>query len=436
MTLPDPAVALDARRRAALEDEIAELSAHIHAATCRLLVLVREFDRAEGWGESGCRSMAHWLHWRCGFSLRAAREKVRVAHALSELPLIGAAFASGQLSYAKVRAVTRVGDGNNEAMLLEWARHADAGSLEKIVRSYRRYGETAAVARQHARRSCVHYTDDDGCLVIRLRLPAEEGSVVLKAVEAAMAELDGDPEDGSAEPPGDDENASCSENGPAGPRPMAEHFQVHVHLDLRRERHRPCCDPDSPGLSEGAIRRLGCEASLVGVVHGPNGEILSVGRKTRAVPPPIRRALKLRDGGCRFPGCTNHRHVDAHHVVHWADGGETRLSNLVLLCRRHHRLVHEGGFGVNASHDGRFVFTRPDGSRVAAQPRLPAPPREPLHRFRRAHREHGITARTPMSLYDGAGWDLDLCIAALDQAARQAGECGSAGPFPASVPRR
>ena len=96
-----------------------------------------------------------------------------------------------------------------------------------------------------------------------------------------------------------------------------------------------------------------------------NGEPLDVGRRTRAIPPALARALRSRDGGCRFPGCTRTRFTEGHHVKHWADGGETRLGNLVTLCRFHHRLVHEGGFGLRVTDDGVFVFTRPDGARVA-----------------------------------------------------------------------
>jgi hypothetical protein len=115
----------------------------------------------------------------------------------------------------------------------------------------------------------------------------------------------------------------------------------------------------------GTSRRIACDASLVVMTHGPDGSVLDVGRKTRTVPPAIRRALDHRDGGCRFPGC-GLRFCDAHHVKHWADGGETRLGNLVLLCRRHHRAVHEEGFRVEIVTDaegGREKGGRDKGGR-------------------------------------------------------------------------
>jgi hypothetical protein len=127
---------------------------------------------------------------------------------------------------------------------------------------------------------------------------------------------------------------------------------------------------DGRGLALATVRRLACDASLVGIVEGDDGAPLNVGRKTRSIPPALQRALKARDGGCRFPGCGRSRYTEGHHVKHWADGGETKLGNLITLCRFHHRLIHEGGFGLHVVDDGaerdRFVFTRPNGSRVEA----------------------------------------------------------------------
>ena len=121
-------------------------------------------------------------------------------------------------------------------------------------------------------------------------------------------------------------------------------------------------------LGREAARRVACDAALVALRHGADGEVLDLGRRTRAVPTALRRALLDRDRSrCQFPGC-NSRHCDAHHVVHWADGGETRLQNLVLCCRFHHRAVHEEGFQVVADAAGQFRFLRPDGVPLPAQP--------------------------------------------------------------------
>lgn len=335
-------------RAAELEGEIASLAAHINAATYRLIEMLREFDELKGW--SGWPTPAHWLQYRCGYSLGAARERFRVARALPGLPRIRAAFRAGRLSFAQVRAVIRVATPDNEATLLMWAQHSTASQMEKFARLYRRYGENAAVMHQHRERSFTSWQEEeDGMVSFRIRLPAEQAAVVLQAIEAAKASLEGrDREDDvSAETPPSpwddppahpDEDVSAQARRarradalvrvaesylePDGrPRSLAEKYQVHLHLDLRRDADGPVVDPDAPALAEDTIRRLGCEAGLVPVLHD-GGEILSVGRRTRAVPPAIRRALRLRDRGCRFPGCTHTRHVDAHHVRHWADGGE------------------------------------------------------------------------------------------------------------------
>ena len=142
-------------RADALETEITELCAQINAASYRLLQLVAALDDEEPWGSWGLNSCAHWLNWRCGIGMNAAREKVRVAHALKPLALISASFATGELSFSKVRAVTRIADADNEVELLELARYATAAQVEKLVRAYRRVGrleERERAAAQHAAR--------------------------------------------------------------------------------------------------------------------------------------------------------------------------------------------------------------------------------------------------------------------------------------------
>ena len=142
-----------------------------------------------------------------------------------------------------------------------------------------------------------------------------------------------------------------------------------------------CCEIERrTAIAAETARRLCCDAGIVPVVDGPNGEPLSAGRRTRSIPPAVRRApanreprtanreprTANRDRGCRFPGCPSTQRLHGHHVRHWADGGETSLDNLVLLCPTHHRLVHEGGFDVRRLDDGAFRFTNPYG--VAIRP--------------------------------------------------------------------
>jgi hypothetical protein len=164
-----------------------------------------------------------------------------------------------------------------------------------------------------------------------------------------------------------------------------DRYQVVVHIDqallsddAAEEREvgsidaRPrCCEHDDGRvLAIDTARRLACDGALVGLVEDAQGEPLDIGRKTRAMSPALRRALAARDRGCRFPGCTHTRFTEGHHVIHWANGGETKLGNLITLCNFHHRLVHEGGFGLRVTDDGLFVFSRPDGTRLPGAGRL------------------------------------------------------------------
>ena len=168
-------------------------------------------------------------------------------------------------------------------------------------------------------------------------------------------------------------------------------------------------------VSAETCRRLGCDCSLVHVTEDADGEPLNVGRKTRAIPPAMMRALRLRDHGCRFPGCSCTRWVDGHHIHHWADGGETRLSNLVLLCRFHHRLIHEGGFSLVRTDDGVLVFRRPDGSRLEAAGDSVdlAAPGDALLRSGNAMRGIDIDAATGVTRWGGERLDYDIAIDGL-----------------------
>ena len=176
------------------------LAGHLAAAECRWLLMVAEFDRRKGYEQWGCWCASQWLGWKCGIEERAARERVRVARALDDLPAITEAFGKGELSYSRVRALTRVAEPATEADLLMIARHVTAAQLERLVRSYRgvlrRADETALANQRHDRRYLRWHWDDDGSLVGQFRLDPEEGAVLMAAVKSA--------ECGSAEPPEDD----------------------------------------------------------------------------------------------------------------------------------------------------------------------------------------------------------------------------------------
>lgn len=385
-----------------LENEISEFAAHMYAGTCRWLLLVAEFDRRDAqlaWGFASC---GEWLSWRCSISRLTAREQVRVARRLAELPRMRTLFADGRLSYSKVRAITRVATAENEDYLTDIALHASAAQLERLVRSYRRVVDTELdeANRAHDRRYLSCNWDEDGSLRVRGRLSADEGALVVRALAAGREALAADREALAADhealrtPNGQEEVSAETQIGrqPAESQttsnadalalmaetllaggaqelPAGERHQVVVHVDAAALTHDApegaCHLEDGPGLPAEAARRLACDGSLVRIIER-DGRPLSVGRRTRAIPPALRRALASRDDGCRFPGC-NRRRVDAHHIRHWAHGGETKLSNLVQVCRRHHRLLHEGGYSVEPDGDA-VRFRRPDGRLIAYQP--------------------------------------------------------------------
>ena len=401
-----------------LEDEIATLASHIYAGTCRWLELVAELDRRGGL--AGC-SVAQWLSWRCALTPRAAREHVRVARRLGELPLIHEAFACGELSYAKVRALTRVADEESEEELLELARHMTASQLERAVRAYR--WVTAAEANDLQSLAYVGYTwEQDGSLTLRARLAPEDGALVLRALEAArdrLQEREWEDEGGSAEPPRPTNAeafvamADMSLGDGRSDRSGGERYQVVLHVDST---YGKSILEDGSALSDETARRLACDASVVQLVER-DGEPLSVGRKTRTIPPSIRRALRARDRRCRFPGCDNRRFLDAHHIRHWASGGETKMGNLVLLCGRHHRFVHEAGYSIVVLAGGHIEFRDPWGGPVADAPR--SPPGDP-DRLVERNNFLEIDAETCES-GDGDRMDLSLAVDALLSLSRHKG---------------
>ena len=264
-----------------------------------------------------------------------------------------------------------------------------------------RYLERDEAEAMQERRYLDCWRESDGSVRLDARLAPEAEEMPLKALEAAHAQLEervGDAE-GTGAVAADADAAAVPANVSAEtPRRSVsqrradalEHVlqqflagkcsgsangthEVVVHIA-----HDALCDvPESSGASfehggnvaVETARRLGCDGALIGVVEGAKGEPLAIGRRTRAVPPAIRRALRVRDGGCRFPGCDRSRYVHAHHIKHWADGGETRLDNLVTLCSQHHRQVHEGRYGVRMNA-GEIQFTHP-GARVIPPAGLP-----------------------------------------------------------------
>jgi hypothetical protein len=430
-----------------LEARITELVGHLNAANRRWLALIAEFDRRKGWHDGLTQTCAHWLNWKCGIDMGTAREKVRVAHALELLPSIGAAMGRGELSYSKVRALTRVACPATEQLLLNIALHGTAHHVETIVRQFRRVQEAAEMsreARQQANRRLTYSYDHDGSLVINARLPAEIGAIVIGALEAAMSDfpLPALGNDVSAETSTEDRPSTTARRADAlgvlaesflkhGPEALSggerHHIVVHVDAAVLHTREAGRCELENgPAVPVETARRLACDASVVKIIEDDLGEPLDVGRKTRTIPSALRRALQSRDHGCVFPGCSHKRYVDGHHIHHWAEGGQTKLSNLVSLCRTHHRAVHEGGITIQRLDDGAWRFVKRSGEVLHCCAPGYSRPLGDWMQLPAAHATCGIhiTADTSVTRWRGERMDnglaIDLLLANVERAKLQA----------------
>ncbi len=369
-----------------LAREIAELARFIGKLEHTWLTRIREFDARNGWADTGCVSMVAWLSWWTGTSSKAASEHVRVARALGDLALIDQAFAAGELSYSKVRALTRCAEPATQQSLLDVAKSATASQLDKIVAGLRRVRAHASPGEcGHEHRRFASFTETAGGMV---RLVAQVGPEDALVLRAAL--------DLANSPAGDSGGSSAAAtNSPAGDlsdsteRADALVAVARGYLDRKPSTRGTGFElimmttPDQ--LERGAegvggflrdgtplplhvARMLACDAARIDVSVGESGEVLDVGRSRRTIPTAIGRALALRDGGCRVPGCGRSRHVQAHHVEAWAEGGATRVSNLVLLCPGHHWLVHEGKLHVEV-RSGTLEFVNAHGLRIEPTPR-------------------------------------------------------------------
>lgn len=414
-----------------LGDRIAELARSIQVAEAEMMRLIVEFDDRRGWEEAGFGSCAEWLAWRIGVRPNSARERVRTARALARLPRAAAAMAAGELPYAKARALTRVATPESEEALLALAAAGSAENLERVVRAWKAMDDERELSfeeARHRRRWFSVVVDTDGSYRVRGRLDPEVGAVLARAVEAAEDALYRADEGSTADDPTPAQRRAdavglLAERALAAGFGGADHgvessradrYQVLLHVaadTLIAGRPSRRSELDGVRVGKEQARRLTCDAGVAVIEHtrrvaprvtaetraatpaqavAPHvtaetsalaaTPIVGVGRRTRTIPPAVRRALLARDRGCRFPGCGS-RFVEAHHIVHWADGGGTDLANLVLLCRRHHRAVHERGMTIAMDRESVVVFFTAEGRAVAATPApsgatlgLPPPP--------------------------------------------------------------
>lgn len=459
-----------------LERRLMTHAGHIAAAEARWLGWLGEYCACEGWGDWGCTGPVQWLSWNCGMSKSTAREKVRVANALRELPVIRSRFAEGRLSYSKVRAITRVAAPEDDADLAALAVAATGAQLDTIVRSFRKALDALDGSKASAwhRRSWRGRDDEDDASVFTLRVERHHAQVVHTAIanevnrqiddlmklhpdrcrkevidsrggwsamaaDAAVAFLNGTartdaPEPTSVEIIVDAEQIhSCCNAQPSSsdspratdstrsasagaPQPDATDSEADDIRDaaasagaLDKAGDRPVlgyrfraggCDVDAA-----TGHRLCCDPRISAMIEDARSNTVGVGRQSRLINRSLRRALERRDQHrCQFPGCGTTRNLHAHHAFHWAKGGPTELSNLILVCNFHHHQLHEGGWHVEP---GTFVFISPEGIRVD-----PTPTRHLLGDADKT--THSLFATyAPLAEAENIPFDLGLAIESL-----------------------
>ncbi|MGE0402091.1 MAG: DUF222 domain-containing protein [Kofleriaceae bacterium] len=444
----------------ALADRIATHAAHLDAATHTLLTDLREFDTASGWYKQGAHSCAEWLSWRVGWSMGTAREHLRVARRLAELPLIDEALRRGAVSYCKVRAITRVATPANEATLLEDARYATGSQLERICRKYAavvRASKEPEESYDRERRYVRRMDLDDGMVKVEALLHPEEAAMVWAALEAVARAKKESSESSRADVtrPNSDETfgadvARAAQSAPTSRIPpredAARRFDradalVTIARDVLRGGRvqavptelivtvaaetltNPLTAPDpfavtSDGtcVSAETARRLACDCGIVHMVEDHHGTTLSVGRKTRSIPVSIKRAMLKRDKTCRFPGCSNRIFIEGHHIQHWANGGETCLDNVLGMCSHHHRFVHEYGYRIELDEQKQPRFFDSRNRRVTESSPRPISPRMGMPALVDAHADLDVSAETNEPLWDGDpvnyGWAIDDLVRA------------------------
>ncbi len=370
-----------------LDDDLGRRSAQAHAAMAGVALAAAEFDEIGGWCDVGMRSFGQWLSVSAGFDPRTGNELLRVGKALKELPLIAEAFAAGQLSFDKVRMVTRVAGPETDELMVGVARGATGRQLARICASLRRMQEAEAPQhdqKQLAKRGLWTSHDEDGMMRLVAMLSAEDGAVVMAAIESITGSKPV-PEQPDVPDPADDRWAARRSDALVA---MSRHVlaggadelvtssasrQVVVHVDVGvltgEDPEGRCFIEDGAPLSAAAARRIGCDCDIIAITER-DGLPIDVGRQRQSTPTRLRRALEVRDRFCRFPGCgVPARRADAHHIKHWADGGPTDLDNLLLLCPFHHQRHHDGGFQIVKLPNGEVRFETHDGHVIGT--RLP-----------------------------------------------------------------
>jgi hypothetical protein len=396
-----------------LEEELRTAAGHLNAVTCRFLLFVAEYDARKGWESWEVASCAHWIMWRCGVAPSTAREQVCVARRLVELPLVREAFARGELSYSKVRAVVRMATERSEKDLVDLAKSCTAAHLVRVAAQYARLEkQDRADPDAEARFGLWWHSEEDGAVVLTTRMRPEDFEafrILLDARTAPPNRAEGEAGQTIAERRADALIALAGDAA-ASPEGGAEGVsaEVVVHVDTSTldgdESSPPAELEEGPSVPLAVVQRLICSGAVRLRGVDAEGRPVDLGYKRRTISPALRRALRKRDRHCRFPGCPRQAHLHGHHLEHWPHG-PTDLANLAALCRHHHRKVHEGGYGLSVEADGTLHFTKPDGTHIPNTPASTAV--EPDH-IDQVFADAGITIEPATSdTHWGAGETMD-----------------------------
>ncbi|MBO0682748.1 MAG: DUF222 domain-containing protein [Candidatus Dormibacteraeota bacterium] len=334
------------------------------------------FDRTQGFAPEGHLSAASWLRHRCNIAFRTASNQVQMARRLPQLPRAQAAFAAGEVSSGHVSLITRTADQvgmepvqEHEEVLVEAAKDLDTWMFRRVTMHLRYCVDQQGMLKEHNRahdRCGVWLSEGwDGFFELQGRLDPEGGAIL----STALAAVEGKPVAGDTRLASERRRDAlvdlARQRLDAGDLPSSGGAKPHliVTADLQ------VLAGQEPGagmlnweqlVPAETLRRLACDCSLTTIVNGPDGNPVDVSKERRTVPPATRRAIMMRDQHCRFPGCDRPAFwTDGHHLKHWIDGGPSEYWNIWLLCRLHHRMVHEGGWKLEKTADGKELIAIP-----------------------------------------------------------------------------
>jgi len=349
-----------------------EAHRRIGAAHRELLSLIDKADELSIWRNDGARDLGHWLSIRYGISSWKAHRWIAASHALERLPHTAEALSRGALGIDKVVELTRFATAEDEARLVRWAQGVSCATVRHRGDLMVQASREQVVETERARTLEWWYCDEGRRFALSAELPAAQGAVVARALArvSQIVPVMPDEEDASyaSARRADALVALCSARLAVDPDPDRATVVIHAQLEGFASGSRGAELEDGPAVAQQVVERLVCSARVQVLVEDAAGDVVALDRMRREPPAWMVRQVRYRDRGCRFPGCGTRAFTEAHHIRWWRHGGRTHLTNLVLICSFHHRLVHEYGWGLAREPDGQVRWLRPDGTRYRAEP--------------------------------------------------------------------